>query len=502
MNDSTSSLAFSTCAYRQIREKQADAFTKYLDTRSDEKAYVANLNGAWGTGKTFFVDNWCRKLGEQRYVAIKIDAWESDYLNDPLALVTAELLTKLKCQSGITDFSETESKIFNAGWKLAKNFLPVITMALGKHFLGSEFGDLLKEIGVAVKDTANDQSVSKNRLGEFGREIFSIHNKHKEFAVEFKMELSNLIKQVCELSNKNKVYIFIDELDRCRPTYAIEMLEVIKHLFDIPKLVFVMSTDTKQLECSIKAVYGEQFDSEEYLSRFFQRRLTLSEPKYLDFIKANNFFSIIEFNPVLMYPAVTKDVAYEIVALFCAFHQVSLRRTEQLCARLDAALVNLPSNTAFSFIELVGSVFSYELYPKIKLNYVLMYRSGKYNWAGCEREISYIGDPNGDNAQKAMEQYTLVWNIIVNIREHAYQPSHLYNMEQAFHSNLGNLISKFDKFGKCEHLENIICLHRSNKVGVEISTENLIRKMKDDDSVKLLTGSEFEQYLHLFNDFS
>ncbi|MFB2781447.1 P-loop NTPase fold protein [Shewanella mangrovisoli] len=501
MNDSTSSLAFSTCAYRQIREKQADAFTKYLDTRSDEKAYVANLNGAWGTGKTFFVDNWCRKLGEQRYVAIKIDAWESDYLNDPLALVTAELLTKLKCQSGIIDFSETESKIFNAGWKLAKNFLPVITMALGKHFLGSEFGDLLKEIGVAVKDSANDKSVSKNRLGEFGAEIFSIHNKHKEFAVEFKTELSNLIDQVCELSNKNKVYIFIDELDRCRPTYAIEMLEVIKHLFDIPKLVFVMSTDTKQLECSIKAVYGEQFDSEEYLSRFFQRRLTLSEPNYLDFIKANDFFSIIEFDPVIMYPAVTKDVAYEIVALFCAFHRVSLRRVEQLCARLDAALVNLPSNTAFSFIELVGSVFSYELYPKLKSGYTFMYHSGDHNLDGYKVKISYLGDPNGNDVKKALELYTFNWNIIINIKGAALQPSKFYQVERSLYGNVEGFISEFDRFEKCEYLSGLINLHRNATFGFEAFTEKLIQQLRQ-NQVEFLTGSEFEQYLHLFNDFS
>ncbi|QYJ71775.1 hypothetical protein K0H59_01620 [Shewanella sp. FJAT-51649] len=222
----------------------------------------------------------------------------------------------------------------------------------------------------------------------------------------------------------------------------------------------------------------------------------------MDFIKANDFFSIIEFDPVIMYPAVTKDVAYEIVALFCAFHRVSLRRMEQLCARLDAALVNLPSNTAFSFIELVGSVFSYELYPKFKLNYSTMYRSGKHNWSGCELEISYIGDPNGDNAQKALEHYTSVWNSMVYVREHAYQPSHLYQIEQGFRNNLNSLISRFDNFVKCEHLENFICLHRSNKAGFEISTEKLIRKMKDNSSVKILTGSEFEQYLHLFNDFS
>ena len=61
---------------------------------------------------------------------------------------------------------------------------------------------------------------------------------------------------------------FIDELDRCRPTFAIEMLERIKHLFDVKNMVFVLSIDKKQLEAITAAVYGERIDASEYLRRF------------------------------------------------------------------------------------------------------------------------------------------------------------------------------------------------------------------------------------------
>lgn len=52
-------------------------------------------------------------------------------------------------------------------------------------------------------------------------------------------------------------FIFIDELDRCRPSYAVEMLETIKHIFDISGVVFVVATDTEQLQHAVKVVYGE-----------------------------------------------------------------------------------------------------------------------------------------------------------------------------------------------------------------------------------------------------
>ena len=57
-------------------------------------------------------------------------------------------------------------------------------------------------------------------------------------------------------------------MDRCRPTFAIEMLERIKHLFDVANIVFVLSVDKKQLEASTAAVYGERINAAEYLRRF------------------------------------------------------------------------------------------------------------------------------------------------------------------------------------------------------------------------------------------
>jgi hypothetical protein len=63
--------------------------------------------------------------------------------------------------------------------------------------------------------------------------------------------------------------ILIDELDRCRPTYAIEMLEAIKHWFCVPNVVFVLAMDREQLSHSIRAVYGQGFDVDGYFLRFF-----------------------------------------------------------------------------------------------------------------------------------------------------------------------------------------------------------------------------------------
>ncbi|WP_404764610.1 KAP family P-loop NTPase fold protein [Vibrio alginolyticus] len=502
MNTATApTQAFADCAYKEVREKQASAFTKYLDSRPSHSSYVANLNGAWGTGKTFFVNNWADWLSEKGYVAIKIDAWESDYLNDPLAIVTAEMLSQLKDHGGITDFAEQEKQIINYGWKLAKNFLPVLTMALGRHFLGAEYESLLKEVGLSVKDSANDKSESAPDFGAFGKKIFETHDKHKEFVKGFKTNLDDLIKIVFGRTGNKKVYVFVDELDRCRPTYAIEMLEVVKHLFDIPNLVFVLSTDTNQLECSIKAVYGEKFDSEEYLSRFFKRRLTLTKPDYLTFIHSIDAFSEIDFEPSKIYPAVCKETAKELFSILCTANNISFRRAELLCARVEAALVNLPTNTAVSFIELVGNIFCFELYPKLDTKYVYSYAARNHEIDGKTYTVHSVDDIGGQSIRNVFDEYQRLWRAITGLHEAILTDQRYRDIETSCNQNREKIVAQFIYFKKFKSFSNIAERHENAQTGFNSSYSWLIKNIIE-GKVNILTDDALHEFLHCFDDFS
>jgi hypothetical protein len=76
--------------------------------------------------------------------------------------------------------------------------------------------------------------------------------------------------------------IIIDELDRCRPTYALDMIEKVKHLFSVRNVVFLLIMNKKQLEESVKCVYGPKIDARAYLQKFINvetsipKRLTTS----------------------------------------------------------------------------------------------------------------------------------------------------------------------------------------------------------------------------------
>ena len=108
------------------------------------------------------------------------------------------------------------------------------------------------------------------------QDIFTHHSK----LYEFKTALGEFAK----VQTDKHIVIFVDELDRCRPDYAVKVLERIKHLFEAPGLVFVLATNREQLCHSINALYGAKFDADTYLRRFIEFDFTLKKPNMKSFI--------------------------------------------------------------------------------------------------------------------------------------------------------------------------------------------------------------------------
>jgi hypothetical protein len=72
-----------------------------------------------------------------------------------------------------------------------------------------------------------------------------------------------------------KLLVIVDELDRCRPDYAVSYLETIKHVFAIRGMVFVLSLDLEQFRHSVGALYGAGLEFKEYFRKFAHRTVAL-----------------------------------------------------------------------------------------------------------------------------------------------------------------------------------------------------------------------------------
>lgn len=263
------------------RQGVAKFLTQYLD--GSDVVRVLNINAPWGTGKTFFLKNWHQSEMENARACIYFNAWETDFSGDPFVSLVASIRDQLVSIIGPFQKAEDVIKEFT---KRASRTLIAATPAITKGIIKK-----LTSIDIDIITNVIDKEDLANAAEKSIEKLINSNNEALRTVADFKEILSKLL----QLASKAKamegtskpVYIFIDELDRCRPTFAIELLERIKHLFGVPQCKFIIATDTLQLGEAVRAVYGSGFDSEKYLRRFFDREYSLTIKDYSSWITAN-----------------------------------------------------------------------------------------------------------------------------------------------------------------------------------------------------------------------
>lgn len=236
------------------RKKLAEQLTGYLD-RLRVGAVLA-IDAQWGEGKTWFGLNWKSQLESEEHKVVFIDAFAQDYVEDPFFLIAAEITSLLDGdEDGSKGLREKAAGVAVAllpmSAKILVNFIGRI--ALGSANIAGEY----QEAANSVKDGMADVT------SEFIGKKLKDYSHEKESLEHFKAELTNFAAAQTKL-----VVIFIDELDRCRPTFAVQLIERIKHFFDVPNLVFILLINREQLENAISGVYGPKTDSAMYLGKF------------------------------------------------------------------------------------------------------------------------------------------------------------------------------------------------------------------------------------------
>lgn len=233
--------------------------------------FVMSLNGPWGTGKTTFLRMWEAQLKNEGYNTILFNAWENDYDNDAFLALFAEVKKNLESKLG-----ESSINLKNLVSK-ANVFFKPITKAVAS-------GLLKKAMGINAEDLTEEIAAVGSGLSDTLHKSIEEYAARKESVKDFQSLLKDCVGfgkfNTVESDKKEKVFkpliFIIDELDRCRPNYAVEVLETIKHLFAVDGIVFVLGIDKKHLISSIKGVYGSQdIEGQEYLRRFVDLEVLL-----------------------------------------------------------------------------------------------------------------------------------------------------------------------------------------------------------------------------------
>lgn len=244
------------------REDCAKILTQIV--QHTEGGFTLSINADWGYGKTTFVKMWQAMLQKEGYKTIHFNAWESDFVADPMMALV----------DGLRD--GFEGKNFSAETKqILSAILDVITDLI--QLLPTPHAQLIGKGTKAAKKGVCSLLKDKNSLQR--------QQSYSKLVAEFREQLSHFAKEMCD--NKQLI-IFVDELDRCRPDYAVQMLERIKHFFAIENVIFVLSIDKTVLCKSIVATYGGlDIDAAAYLRRFIDLEFALPEPNIKEYIDAH-----------------------------------------------------------------------------------------------------------------------------------------------------------------------------------------------------------------------
>jgi hypothetical protein len=262
---------------------------------------VIAIDSEWGSGKTTFLKNWQNHIEktEDNTKCIFFDAWENDFYADPIVPLIGILEEVLKLNE--VGFEDLRKAFRSITFEVIKSFT-LSTLDLSK--VNSDLTDVSRTDMLTYKSLKTEKDIIINRLGE--------------------------------LAGDKKVYFFIDELDRCKPTFAISLLERIKHYFRISNFVFVFGVDLKQLGLSVQSIYG-QIDVTSYFKKFFDISLVLPKPEHAKYFV---FFADELKNDYLVSSYLLNNIARMIESN----RNVTLREVDQI---IDIIKVSYPLSSNF-----------------------------------------------------------------------------------------------------------------------------------------------------------
>ena len=247
-----------------------------------------SLDSSWGSGKTFFV----------KQIAILLDFFRKKNFGEPIDYELEDIIGHKSHLKDI-ELEHTYIPIYYDAWMFDDHPDPILSLIYAIVSGGYVQDDPTKKQNLIQKFSAVASAVAA--LKGINIDIEKLLSPHtsvlESIGVDegIKAALNNVFDEVIT-EKADKLVIIIDELDRCKPNYAVGLLEKIKHFINDDRVIFIYSTNKSQLIHTIKKFYGQDFNASLYLNRFFDFQFSLCKVntmRYLDFI--DNEINIMEW---------------------------------------------------------------------------------------------------------------------------------------------------------------------------------------------------------------
>ncbi|SOB93508.1 KAP family P-loop NTPase fold protein [Thalassospira xiamenensis] len=303
------------------------------------------LDGPWGSGKSTFLRQWFADLRNAQCPLISFDAFASDFFEDAFIPLSAEILRLTE------EKIPKRNRILTTARKSAGKVLKTVAPAVAKVGVRAvsvglvDYADLKegfkstaeaisKAFGDVVEDTAKE---AINRALESQSILEKFHKDITELVALYQKTRED------EGLTKCPLIFVVDELDRCKPTFALNLVERIKHLFAIEGVIFILVTNLKQLEAAVCGAYGERTNASAYLEKFYDLRLTLPIVERKDRVAGYVSYLKEKLNVTTKDPSADAIINKMLIGFFKC-HDVQLRTIERVYAHIQINVASLQEN--------------------------------------------------------------------------------------------------------------------------------------------------------------
>jgi nucleoside-triphosphatase THEP1 len=418
------------------REAIAEKIKGLLESDIDLSPMV--IDGDWGIGKTVFCQRLINKIkASNKLNCVYIDAFRADHVDDPLITIISEIGKMVVKKQGQR---KLDSFISNA-----KPFLRTATKTLGKA-----------AVSIALKQSTDDiaEGYDKEVEALAGASIDASIDLVIRDKINAEKNLDTLHEALKEVTKEKELVILIDELDRCRATFAIDLLETIKHAFSIPKVKILIIANSAQLETSFRHRYGSNNDTKNYLEKFYNYKYSLTSVKNeFSYGSSNTASHSYKYLRKLLSESIHLNVAFNPDELFKTgmenlinSKKLSLRKIELIARNIDVICKfdnNLLSDERKTFFSIIATYLYIEI-PGISFENMNPYQKTKVSKLLGTTDIEHI-------ESYAVDPIAAISCILTDHTEHLLNSTLLFRLREV--QDKRHILNHFNEVLKILRLE-------------------------------------------------
>jgi|TARA_R110002012_G_scaffold321121_3_gene547654 predicted KAP-like P-loop ATPase len=213
------------------------------------------IQGEWGSGKTSLMNAIKHDLckDQQGFYGIWINTWEYSLLTDEYTTMTNIIQGIIS--SVIVVLEKEKNQNLEALKKKAVGFFKAAAKSAAKIGANAATAGIAGDATDAFFETSDKQS--------------SLRELHTELQNQINLSIGNK-------ENAKGFLFFIDDLDRINPPVAVQILELLKNIFDLENCIFILAIDYEIVVKGLEPKFGKKTsENEREFRSFFEKIIQL-----------------------------------------------------------------------------------------------------------------------------------------------------------------------------------------------------------------------------------